>query len=59
MSALLYCMGEDTEETLRSTRITPNEKKYYQTVVDKYDAFLSGPNSIVAFRRRMKLSSSL
>ena len=59
VSALLYCMGENTKETMRSTRITPDEKKYYQTVVDKSDVFLSRPNSIVAFRRRMKLSSSL
>ena len=44
MSALLYCMGEDTKETLRSTRITPDKKKYYQTVVDKSDVFLSRPN---------------
>ena len=40
LSALLYCMGEDAEDTLQPTRIMPDERKQYQAVVDIFDGFL-------------------
>ena len=48
VSALLYCMGEDVEETLRSTRITPDEKKHYQTVVDTSDAYFKVWQNVIS-----------
>ena len=47
MSALLYRMGKDVEKTLRSTRITPDEKKHYQTLVDTFDAFFKVQRNVI------------
>ena len=43
-STLLYCLGQDADDVLRSTAIhvTADERKKYDTVVGKFD-FLQGP----------------
>ena len=52
VSVLLYCMGKDTEGMLRSIRITPDEKKHYQTVVDKFDAFIQVRQNVIFERAK-------
>ena len=58
VSTLLYCMGEDAEDTLLSTGITSDEKKRYQTVVDKFDAFFKVRRNVIferaKFNRRVQ-----
>ena len=39
VSTLLYCMGEDADDTLTSTHITADERKQYQAVIAKLDRF--------------------
>ena len=37
ISTVLYCMGEDAEETLTSTNITEVDRKVYTKVIEKFD----------------------
>ena len=39
VSTLLYCMGEDAEDTLTSTNIFEDDWKLYTAVLAKFDAF--------------------
>ena len=41
VSTLLYCMGEDAEDTLSSTGIMEDERKSYETVLTKFDSFFN------------------
>ena len=34
---LLYCLGEEAEDVLKSTNITEEERKVYATVLGKFD----------------------
>ena len=38
-STLLYCMGEDAEDTLTSTDISAEDRRSYAAVIAKFDAF--------------------
>ena len=39
VSTLLYCLGEEAEDVLVSTHVTPEERKTYKDVVGKLDEF--------------------
>ena len=39
VSTLLYCMGEDAEDTFTSTNISEDDWKLYTAVLAKFDAF--------------------
>ena len=39
VNTLLYCLGEEAEDLLRSTNITEDERKVYLTVLGKFDGF--------------------
>ena len=39
VSTLLYCMGEDAEDTLTSMNISADDRKRYNTVIGKFDVF--------------------
>ena len=39
VSTLLYCMGEDADDTLTSTNSTADKHKQYQTIITKLDGF--------------------
>ena len=41
VSTLMYCMGEDAEDTLTSTNISVGDRKKYDTVFKPYDDFSS------------------
>ena len=37
VTTLLYCLGEDAEEVLDTTRISDKDRKKYQNVIDAFD----------------------
>ena len=39
VSPLLYCLGEKADHVLSSTKITNEDKKQYNIVIAKFDAF--------------------
>ena len=39
VSTLLYCLGDDAEEILDTTRITSEDKKKYSKVLDAFDDY--------------------
>ena len=47
ISTLLYCMGEDAEETLTSTNITEEDRKEYARVVRKFDEFFKVRKNVI------------
>ncbi len=55
ISTLLYCMGEDAEETLNSTDITEANRKVYNTVVLKFDEFFKIRKNVIFERARFNL----
>ena len=56
---LLYCLGEEAEDVLKSTNITEEERKVYATVLGKFDAFFQVRKNViferVRFNRRPQL----
>ena len=60
VSTLLYCMGEDAEDTLAFTNISNADRKKYDMVIGQFDRFfkaqktqsLSGHSSIDSARDR-------
>ena len=49
---LLYCIGEEAEAVLISTNITENERKVYDTILPKLDAFFKVRSNIIFERAR-------
>lgn len=58
VSTLLYCMGEDAEDTLISTNVTADERKDYSAVLGKFDSFFKVRRNIIfertKFNRRIQ-----
>ena len=54
VSNLFYCMGEEAEEVLLSTRITEAERKVYATVLEKekLDSYFKVRKNIIFERAR-------
>ena len=52
ISTLLYCMGQDAEDVLRSTNITEDERKTYDTVVTKLEEFFNVRRNVIFERAR-------
>ena len=52
VSTLLYCMGEDADDTLTSTNITAAERKQYQSVIEKLDEFFQVRRNVIFERAR-------
>ena len=55
ISTLLYCMGEDAEETLTSTNITEEDRKEYARVVRKFDEFFKVRKNVIFERAQFNL----
>ena len=51
-STLLYCMGEDAEDTLTSTDISAEDQRSYVAVIAKFDAFFQVRKNIIFERAR-------
>lgn len=47
VSTLLYCIGEDADDTLTSTHITVNERKKYQAVITQLDGFFQVRRNVI------------
>ena len=52
VSTLLYCMGEDADDTLTSTHITADERKQYQAMIAKLDEFFQVRRNVIFERAR-------
>ena len=57
VSTLLYCMGEDAEETLSSTDISSDDRKKFDTVFGKFDAFFKVRKNVIFERARFNRRS--
>ena len=59
VSMLLYCLGEEAEAVLESTDITSDDRKRYDKVIEKLDAFFKVRKNVVferaQFNRRKQL----
>ena len=56
---LLYCLGEDAENVLSYTNIKAKERKNYNAVVQKIDAFFTLRRNIIFERARLNRRSQL
>ena len=52
VSTLLYCMGEDADGVLSSTNVTGEERKTYNTVVEKFNEFFQVRRNVIFERAR-------
>ena len=50
VSTLLYCLGDDTEDVLNTTRITPEDKK---KVLDTFDEYFKVCKNIILSGRTL------
>ena len=60
---LLYCLGEEAEDVLKSTNITEEERKVYATVLGKFDIFFQVRKNVIfkraRFNRRPQLEGEM
>ena len=47
VSTLLYCLGEEAETVLASTNITDEQRKVYDTVINKFDSFFKVTRNVI------------
>ena len=59
VSTLLYCLGEEAETVLDSTNITSEEKKRYDKVMEKLDAFFQTRKNVIFERARFNRRNQL
>lgn len=59
INTLLYCLGEEAEAVLSSTNITEDERKVYDTVVSKFDAFFLVRRNVIFERARFNQRNQL
>ena len=52
VSTLLYCLGEEAETVLASTNITDEQRKVYDTVINKFDSFFKVTRNVIFERAR-------
>ena len=54
---LMYCMGEDAEDTLATTNISAGDRKKYDSVIAKFDAFCKVRKNVIFERARFNRRS--
>ena len=59
VSTLLYCMEEESEAVLTSTNATDEERKVYDTVIGKFDAFFRVRKNVIFERARFNRRNQL
>ena len=59
VSTLLYCLGEDAEEVLDTTRISDEDRKKYQKAVDAFDKHFKVKKNMIYERARFNQRSQL
>ena len=57
ISTLLYCLGEESEDVLTSTNISDDDRKKYDAVVGKFDAFFNVRKNVIHERARFNQRS--
>ena len=59
VSTLLYCLREEAEEVLATTRISDNNKKKYQKVIEEFDKYFKVKKNVIYERARFNRRSQL
>ena len=63
VNTLLYCVGEETESVLKSTKVTEGETKNHETVLEKLDSLFHVRRNVIFerahFSPRCQLSGEL
>ena len=52
VNTLLYCLGDDAEDVLRSTNISEADGKKYNKVLENFDQFFQVQKSVIIERAR-------
>ena len=58
ISTLLYCMGDNAEDTLASTDISHADRSRYATVIAKFDAFFQVRKNVIFKKKASPQSNS-
>ena len=56
---LLYCMGQDAEDVLTSTKVTADDRKEYKKVMDKLEEFFKVRRNVIFERARFNRRDQL
>ena len=59
VSTLLYCLGEDAEEVLDTTRISEEDRKKYEKVVEEFDNNFKVKKNVIYERARFNQRNQL
>ena len=59
VSTLLYCLGEEAEEVLNTTRISDKNRKKYQKVIEQFDAYFKVRKNVIYECARFNKRSQL
>lgn len=59
VTTLVYCMGEDAEDILSASKLTPNEKKIYKSVKLMFTEFFIGKRNVIYERAKFNLRNQL
>ena len=59
VSTLLYCLGEEADAVLTSTNATEDDRKDYDTVMGKFDAFFKVRRNVIFERARFNRRNQL
>ena len=59
VSALLYCMGEPTDDVLTSTKISTEDRQKYASVVGKFDDYFKVRRNVILERARFNRRNQL
>ena len=57
VNTLLYCLGDDAEDALRSTNISEEDRKKFNVVPDKFDQFFQVWKNVIIERARFNSRS--
>ena len=59
VSTLLYCLGEEAEEVLNTTRISNDNRKKYQKVIEEFDRYFKVKKNVIYEHARFNRRSQL
>lgn len=59
MSTFLYCLGEDAEDVLDTTRISVEDRKNYAKVTEEFDNYFKVRKNIIFERARFNRRNQL
>ena len=59
VSTLLYCLGEEADDVLTSTNIKDDDRKKYDAVIAKFDAFFQVRKNVIFERARFNRRNQL